>query len=105
MPYSLSELNAMSEEQLRSLADSLNIKGAKKMDLPTLGYAILDTQAEIESRKPAPPKVEKKTWPATQKPCTGPSDRGKTHREKARGESSCGRNTCSGKAPAQKAWP
>ena len=50
----------MSEEQLRSLADSLNIKGAKKMDLPTLGYAILDTQAEIESRKPAPQKVEKK---------------------------------------------
>ena len=30
------------------------------MDLPTLGFAILDTQAEIESRKPAPAKAEKK---------------------------------------------
>ena len=65
----------MSEEQLRSLADSLNIKGAKKMDLPTLGFAILDTQAEIESRKPAPPKTEKKRGrprknaaPAAEKP-------------------------------------
>ena len=62
----------MSEEQLRSLADSLNIKGAKKMDLPTLGYAILDTQAEIESRKPAPQKVEKKRGRPRKNPAPAP---------------------------------
>ena len=60
MPYKLSELNAMSEEQLRALGESLSIKGAQKMDLPTLGFAILDTQAAIESRKPEEPKAKKK---------------------------------------------
>ena len=63
MPYKLSELNAMSEEQLRALGESLNIKGAKKMDLPTLGFAILDTQAVNESKNPTPkaePKQPKK---------------------------------------------
>ena len=56
MPHKLSELNAMSEEQLRALGEKLNIKGAAKMDLPTLGYTILDTEAIIESQKPAEPK-------------------------------------------------
>ena len=42
MPHNLFELNAMSEEQLRSLGESLNIKNAKKMDLQDLGFAILD---------------------------------------------------------------
>ena len=46
----------MSEEQLRALGEKLNIKGAAKMDLPTLGYTILDTEAIIESQKPAEPK-------------------------------------------------
>ena len=56
MPHKLSELNAMSEEQLRALGEKLNIKGAAKMDLPTLGFTILDTEAIIESQKPAEPK-------------------------------------------------
>ena len=56
MPHKLSELNAMSEEQLRALGEKLNIKGAAKMDLPTLGFTILDTEAVIESQKPAEPK-------------------------------------------------
>ncbi|MBR3405300.1 MAG: transcription termination factor Rho [Bacteroidales bacterium] len=56
MPHSLLELNAMSEEQLRSIAESLNIKGAKKMDRAALGFAILDQEAVIESLKPAEPK-------------------------------------------------
>ena len=56
MPHKLSELNAMSEQQLRALGEKLNIKGAAKMDLPTLGFAILDTEAEIESKKPVEPK-------------------------------------------------
>ena len=64
MPYKLAELNAMSEEQLRALGESLDIKGAKKMDLPTLGFAILDTQAVNESKNPTPkteqPKQPKK---------------------------------------------
>ena len=53
MPHSLLELNAMSEEQLRTTAESLDIKGWKKMDRAALGFAILDTQAVIESQKPA----------------------------------------------------
>ena len=53
MPHSLLELNAMSEEQLRTIAESLDIKGWKKMDRATLGFAILDTEAVIESQKPA----------------------------------------------------
>ena len=32
----------MSEEQLRTLAESLDIKGTKKMDSAALGFAILD---------------------------------------------------------------
>ncbi|MBQ6952463.1 MAG: transcription termination factor Rho, partial [Bacteroidales bacterium] len=59
MPYKLSELNAMSEEQLRALGESLNIKGAQKMPLLDLGFAILDTQAEIESKKPEEPKKKR----------------------------------------------
>ena len=43
----------MSEEQLRSIAESLGIKGAKKMDRAGLGFAILDQEAVIESQKPA----------------------------------------------------
>ena len=50
----------MSEEQLRALGEKLNIKGAAKMDLPTLGFTILDTEAIIESQKPAEPKPAKK---------------------------------------------
>ncbi len=46
----------MSEEQLRSIAESLEIKGAKKMDRAALGFAILDQEAVIESQKPSEPK-------------------------------------------------
>ncbi|MBQ9410839.1 MAG: transcription termination factor Rho, partial [Bacteroidales bacterium] len=60
MPHKLSELNAMSEQQLRALGEKLNIKGAAKMDLPTLGFAILDTEAVIEAQKPTEPKKEAK---------------------------------------------
>ena len=66
MPYKLQELNEMSEEQLRALGDSLNIKGAKKMDLPTLGFAILDAQATIASQNPTAeeqPKQKKRGRP------------------------------------------
>ncbi|MBP5483089.1 MAG: transcription termination factor Rho [Bacteroidales bacterium] len=59
MPYSLADLNAMSEEKLRSLGESMNIKGARKMDLMTLGFSILDAQAVIESQKPASSKADK----------------------------------------------
>ena len=49
----------MSEEQLRSLGESLHIKNAKKMELEDLGYAILDAQAVIESQKPEENKPKK----------------------------------------------
>ena len=48
MPHSLLELNAMSEEQLRALGESLNIKNAKKLSMEELGFAILDEEANIE---------------------------------------------------------
>ena len=61
MPHSLFELNNMSEQDLRNLADSLEIKGTKKMDRAGLGFAILDQEALLESQKPAPsPKPAKK---------------------------------------------
>jgi transcription termination factor Rho len=60
MPHSLFELNAMSEEQLRSIAESLDIKGNKKMDRATLGFAILDQEALLESQKPQTPAAPKK---------------------------------------------
>jgi transcription termination factor Rho len=77
MRYSLAELNAMSEEQLRSLGESMSIKGAQKMDLMSLGFAILDQQAITESQKPLPenkpkkrgrPKKEEKPVKADEKP-------------------------------------
>ena len=54
MPHSLFELNAMSEPELRSLAEELHIKNFKKLDLEHLGYAILDEEASRESQKPSP---------------------------------------------------
>ena len=51
----------MSEQELRNLADSLGIKGTKKMDKASLGYSILDQEALLESQKPAQaPKPAKK---------------------------------------------
>ena len=60
MPHTLSELNAMSEEQLRALAESLKIKGVKKMDRYSVGFAILDQEAVNESQKPEADKPRKK---------------------------------------------
>ena len=42
----------MSEEQLRTLGNELNIKKAKDMDLMDLGFAILDEEAKIASKIP-----------------------------------------------------
>jgi transcription termination factor Rho len=53
MPHSLFELNKMSEDQLRSLAENLAIKNAQKMDLENLAYSILDEEAREESLKPS----------------------------------------------------
>ena len=50
----------MSEEQLRALGESLNIKGFKKMDIHTLGFAILDAQATLASQNPAEEPQQKK---------------------------------------------
>ena len=57
----------MSEENLRNLADELKIKNAKKMDLETLGYAILDAEAVIESQKPSEERSRKRGRPAKKK--------------------------------------
>ena len=83
MRYSLAELNAMSEEQLRSLGESMSIKGAQKMDLMSLGFAILDQQAITESQKPEPenkpkkrgrPKKDEKPAKAEEKPAEKPAE-------------------------------
>ena len=50
----------MSEDQLRSIAESLNIKNAKKLDRPNLGFAILDEEARLESLKPIPDNKPRK---------------------------------------------
>jgi len=63
MPHSLLELNGMSEAELRSLGEELNIKNAKKLDLEALGYAILDAEAVIESQKPVENKPKKRGRP------------------------------------------
>ena len=67
MPHSLLELNAMSEQQLRALGEKLNIKNAKKLDMEELGFAILDEEAKIESRKPVEEKTRKRGRPAKKK--------------------------------------
>ena len=59
MPHSLLELNSMSEDQLRSLADELGIKGTKKMDAEALGYAILDQEA-VNKSKEQPQQTQEK---------------------------------------------
>ena len=59
MPHSLLELNSMTEDQLRSLADELGIKGTKKMDAEALGYAILDQEA-VNKSKEQPQQTQEK---------------------------------------------
>lgn len=66
MPHKLYELNALSEEQLRSLGEELGVKGTRKMDLEPLAWAILDQEAVIESKQPEKPK-ERKRKPRTVK--------------------------------------
>ena len=61
----------MSEQELRNLADSLGIKGTKKMDKAGLGYAILDQEAVLEAQKPASPqqpKAKKRGRPKKEEP-------------------------------------
>ena len=60
MPHSLFELNEMNEQQLHSIAQSLDIKVTKKMDREAIAYAILDKQAVIVSQKPAAQTAEPK---------------------------------------------
>ena len=80
MPHSYLELNAMSEEQLRSIAESLGIKDLKKMDKADVGFAILDREAVLESQKPADapkPAAKKRGRPkkteAAQAPAPAPA--------------------------------
>ena len=60
MPHSYLELNSMSEEQLREIAENLNINNYKKMSFADLGFAILDEEARIESLKPIEAKPRPK---------------------------------------------
>ena len=87
MPHSLFELNSMSEQELRTLAESLDIKGTKKMDKAGLGYAILDQEALLESQKPAiqpQPKAKKRGRPKKeeQKPAEKPVEQEPVNPEK-----------------------
>ena len=91
MRYTLAELNAMSEEQLRSLGESMNIKGAKKMDLMNLGFEILDEQARSASQKSeAEPEAN------TNKP----KKRGRPKKEKADEKSQQPETAAASPAPA-----
>lgn len=44
--YKLDDLNAMDESQLKSVAESMNIKKADSLPMEELAYKILDKQAE-----------------------------------------------------------
>lgn len=44
--YKLDDLNAMDENQLKSIAESMNIKKADSFSQEELVYKILDKQAE-----------------------------------------------------------
>ena len=60
----------MSEDKLRELASSLGIKVTKKMTAETLGYAILDQEALIQSKQPAakPAPEKRRGRPKKEKP-------------------------------------
>ena len=60
MPHSLSELNSMDENQLRTIADELGIKGTKKMTAEELGFSILDQEAINMSKAPLPDEKKRK---------------------------------------------
>ena len=73
MPHTLYELNAMSEAEIRSIADSLSIKNTKKMSAESMAFAILDEEAKLESQKPVSEKKRrpgrpKKEAPKAEKP-------------------------------------
>ena len=53
----------MSEAELRSIAQSLNVPNFKKLDLENLAYAIIDAEAEAEAQKPQAPKPRKRGRP------------------------------------------
>ena len=63
----------MSEEQLRALGEKLSIKNAKKLSMEELGFAILDEEAKIESKKP----VEEKTRTKRGRPAKKKEDKPK----------------------------
>jgi len=44
----------MSESEIRTIADALDIKNTKKMSIEDVAYAILDAEATLESKKPVP---------------------------------------------------
>ncbi len=56
MPHRLTELNAMTREQLESIATEHNVKTIKKLDNENLAFAIIDAEAKEESVKPVPEK-------------------------------------------------
>lgn len=83
MPHSLFELNSMTEDQLRALAESLNIKNFKKLDRPNLGFAILDEEARLESVKPSEPKPAAKKRGRPRKDAAASSNTSKPVENKA----------------------
>ena len=75
----------MSEDQLKSIAESLEIKGARKMDRAALGFAILDKEAVIESQKPSEPKpaAKKRGRPKKEEKAAAPKEAAKAPKEAA----------------------
>ena len=57
--YSINDLNAMSESDLKSLAKSMGIKKVESIDKEDLVYHVLDQQAVIDSAK-TPDKPQRK---------------------------------------------
>ena len=57
--HNIIELQAMDQEQLRTLAEELKIKGIKKKELQDLIYDIMDAEAVMTSKMAPEPKPKR----------------------------------------------
>ena len=84
----------MSEQQLREIAEKLEIKNYKKLDMLNLGFAILDEEARLESIKPEAKPAKKRGRPKKEAAGTSSESAPKTEKPAPKAKAD---------APAQKA--
>ena len=84
----------MSEQQLREIAEKLEIKNYKELDMLNLGFAILDEEARLESIKPEAKPAKKRGRPKKEAAGTSSESAPKTEKPAPKAKAD---------APAQKA--